>query len=106
MDTTLAFSARELYRFDAEDGTAVAQLAVGQSDFWLSDESPEHRNFSPETVWRHNAYRDRGRRPARGVRSQRGGLMKNKLTDGELVVAILLILAVFGLAVAAVILPY
>jgi hypothetical protein len=32
--------------------------------------------------------------------------MKNKLTDGELVVAILLILAVFGLAVAAVILPY
>jgi PhnB protein len=45
-----AFGARELFRFDAEDGTVVAQLAVGQSDFWLSDESPQHKNFSPETL--------------------------------------------------------
>lgn len=45
-----AFSARELFRFDAEDGTVVAQLAVGQSDFWVSDESSEHKNFSPETL--------------------------------------------------------
>ena len=45
-----AFGARELFRFDAEDGSVVAQLAVGLSDFWLSDESPENKNFSPETL--------------------------------------------------------
>ena len=45
-----AFGARELFRFDGDDGTVVAQLAVGQSDFWLSDESPEHKNFSPQTL--------------------------------------------------------
>jgi PhnB protein len=45
-----AFGATELFRLDAEDGTVVAQLAIGQSDFWLSDESPEYKNFSPETL--------------------------------------------------------
>ena len=45
-----AFGARELFRFDADDGTVVAQLAIGQSDFWLSDESPQYKNFSPETL--------------------------------------------------------
>lgn len=45
-----AFGARELFRFDAPDGTVVAQLAIGQSDFWLADESPENQNFSPETL--------------------------------------------------------
>lgn len=28
----------------------VAQLSVGDASFWVSDESPEHGNFSPETV--------------------------------------------------------
>jgi PhnB protein len=28
----------------------VAQLSVGDATFWVSDESPEHGNFSPETV--------------------------------------------------------
>ncbi len=28
----------------------VAQLAVGASEFWVADESPEHKNFSPETL--------------------------------------------------------
>jgi len=28
----------------------VAQLAVGDSRFWVEDESPEHGNFSPETL--------------------------------------------------------
>jgi PhnB protein len=28
----------------------VAQLAVGEAFFWVADESPEHANFSPETV--------------------------------------------------------
>ena len=45
-----AFGAGELFRFDAEDGTVVAQLAVGDANFWLADESPEHLNFSPDTL--------------------------------------------------------
>jgi PhnB protein len=45
-----AFGAGELFRFDAEDGTVVAQLSVDTADFWVTDESPEHLNFSPETL--------------------------------------------------------
>jgi PhnB protein len=28
----------------------VAQLAVGEAEFWVADESPEHKNFSPESL--------------------------------------------------------
>jgi PhnB protein len=28
----------------------VSQLTVGDASFWVADESPEHANFSPETV--------------------------------------------------------
>jgi PhnB protein len=28
----------------------VAQMSVGGAAFWVADESPEHENFSPETV--------------------------------------------------------
>ena len=45
-----AFGATELMRFESPDGEVVAQLAVGESDFWVADESPEHKNFSPETL--------------------------------------------------------
>jgi PhnB protein len=45
-----AFGARELFRHDADDGTVVAQLAIAQSEFWVSDESPKYKNFSPETL--------------------------------------------------------
>jgi PhnB protein len=45
-----AFGARELFRIDAPDGAVVAQLSVGEANFWLADESPEHQNFSPETL--------------------------------------------------------
>jgi len=45
-----AFEARELFKLASEDGSVVAQLAVGESDFWVSDESPTHQNFSPETL--------------------------------------------------------
>src|SRR4051812_31152278 len=45
-----AFGARELFRLDAEDGAVVAQLGVDAADFWVADESPEHLNFSPETI--------------------------------------------------------
>jgi PhnB protein len=45
-----AFGARELFKIEAPDGAVVAQLSVGHSDFWVADESPEHLNFSPETL--------------------------------------------------------
>jgi PhnB protein len=45
-----AFGASELYRVDAPDGAVVAQLSVDGADFWLADESPEHLNFSPESL--------------------------------------------------------
>ena len=45
-----AFGATVLYRIDGEDGTVVAQLAAGGAEFWVADESPEHLNFSPETL--------------------------------------------------------
>lgn len=28
----------------------VAQLALGDTSFWVADESPVHANFSPETL--------------------------------------------------------
>ena len=45
-----AFGACELFRIDAEDGAVVARLSVEGTEFWLADESPEHFNFSPETL--------------------------------------------------------
>ena len=45
-----AFGATELFRMDNDDGSVVAQLAVGPAHFWLADESPEHQNFSPQTL--------------------------------------------------------
>jgi PhnB protein len=45
-----AFGARELYRMDDESGAVVAQLGVAEADFWVADESPQHLNFSPETL--------------------------------------------------------
>ena len=44
-----AFGAKELFRLDAGD-SVVARLSVDGAEFWLSDESPEHHNFSPETL--------------------------------------------------------
>jgi PhnB protein len=45
-----AFGARELFRVDGEGGAVVARLCVGEAEFWLADESPEHANFSPESL--------------------------------------------------------
>jgi len=45
----LAFGAMEVYRLDGGGGV-VARLSVDGAEFWLSDESPEHGNFSPETL--------------------------------------------------------
>src|SRR5438270_6426512 len=45
-----AFGAEELFRIDSEDGAVVAQLSVAGAEFWVADESPEHSNFSPESL--------------------------------------------------------
>ncbi len=45
-----AFGAKELYRVEAADGAVVSQLSVAGAEFWLADESPEHLNFSPESL--------------------------------------------------------
>jgi PhnB protein len=45
-----AFGAEVLFRVDAPDGAVVAQLSVEGAEFWVADESPEHQNFSPETL--------------------------------------------------------
>lgn len=45
-----AFGADELFRVESDSGEVVAQLAVAGAEFWLADESPEHLNFSPETL--------------------------------------------------------
>jgi PhnB protein len=45
-----AFGANELFRVDNEKGEVVAQLSVGGAEFWLADESPQHLNFSPESL--------------------------------------------------------
>jgi len=45
-----AFGAEELFRIDGEGGAVVARLSVGAAEFWLADESPEHLNFSPESL--------------------------------------------------------
>ena len=45
-----AFAAAELYRIDNDAGEVVAQLSVDGAEFWVADESPEHANFSPESL--------------------------------------------------------
>jgi PhnB protein len=45
-----AFGASEAFRIDAPDGAVVARLAVAGAEFWVADESPEHFNFSPESL--------------------------------------------------------
>src|SRR6476661_6350410 len=45
-----AFGATEVYRIEDPGGAVVSRLSVGGAEFWVSDESPEHGNFSPETL--------------------------------------------------------
>ncbi len=45
-----AFGATELFRIDDQSGAVVARLSVAAAEFWVADESPEHSNFSPETL--------------------------------------------------------
>jgi PhnB protein len=45
-----AFGAGEVFRIEAPDGAVVARLSIDGAEFWVSDESPEHGNFSPESL--------------------------------------------------------
>jgi PhnB protein len=44
-----AFGAIELLRLE-DNGSVLANLSVDGAGFWVSDESPDHQNFSPETL--------------------------------------------------------
>lgn len=45
-----AFGATEAFRLDAPDGAVVARLSIHGAEFWLGDESPQHHNFSPDSL--------------------------------------------------------
>ena len=45
-----AFGAVEVYRMEDAGGSVVSRLSINGAEFWLSDESPEHGNFSPESL--------------------------------------------------------
>jgi len=47
-----AFGAVEDYRVGGTDEhpAVVSQLSVGAATFWVADESPEHLNFSPDSL--------------------------------------------------------
>ena len=44
-----AFGAVEVYRLDAGDDV-IARLSAHGGEFWVGEESPEHANFSPQTL--------------------------------------------------------
>ena len=45
-----AFGAVEVYHIEDPGGSVVARLSVNGAEFWVGDESPEHFNFSPESL--------------------------------------------------------
>lgn len=45
-----AFGANEIFHHQDDSGSVVSKLSVDGAEFWLADESPEHQNFSPETL--------------------------------------------------------
>jgi PhnB protein len=45
-----AFGAKEVYRVEDPTGSVVSRLSVDGAEFWVADESPEHANFSPESL--------------------------------------------------------
>lgn len=46
----LAFGAIEAYRVEDPTGAVVSRLSIDGAEFWLSGESPEQGNFSPESL--------------------------------------------------------
>jgi PhnB protein len=45
-----ALGAIEVYRVEDPGGAVVSRLSIDGAEFWLADESPEHANFSPESL--------------------------------------------------------
>jgi uncharacterized glyoxalase superfamily protein PhnB len=45
-----AFGAEVLFRLDGDKGEVVGELTIGETRFWVADESPQHQNFSPESL--------------------------------------------------------
>ena len=47
-----AFGAVEVYRVGGTDQheSVVSQLAIGTASFWVADEAPAHKNFSPQSL--------------------------------------------------------
>ena len=45
-----AFGATEVYRVEDPGGSVVSRLSIDGAEFWLADESPDHGNFSPESL--------------------------------------------------------
>lgn len=47
-----AFGARQVYRVGGSEDApeVVAELAIGETSFWVSDEAPAHGNFSPDSL--------------------------------------------------------
>jgi PhnB protein len=45
-----AFDAIELMRVTAPDGAVVAELSIDGARFFIADESPDHGNFSPQSL--------------------------------------------------------
>ena len=46
----VALGATEVYRVEGPGGSVVSRLSVHGAEFWVSDEAPEHGNFSPESL--------------------------------------------------------
>lgn len=45
-----AFGAIEVFRVEDPGGSVVSRLSVDGAEFWVAGESPEHGNFSPESL--------------------------------------------------------
>jgi len=45
-----AFNATVLMQVTSPDGDTVAELSIGGAAFYVADESPEHGNFSPQSL--------------------------------------------------------
>lgn len=45
-----AFGVEERFRVEDQDGRVVATLGLGEVEFWVADESPDHSNPAPATL--------------------------------------------------------
>lgn len=52
-----AFGALEVHRAKSPDGAVVVQLDIAGDRFFVADESPEHGNFSPESLGNRSSVR-------------------------------------------------